>query len=622
MKHRVDALRHEAGFTIIEVMVAIFVLLLGVLGATTLLNTANAETARNQARNGATNLVRDIVEASRALPYDQVNPTKDSSGATDNTILTALQTMAPTSGGSSFADDDTATSGWQIIRRNIKYTVTVQACVIDDAKDKVIASHSPDSPDGTGYYCPNLPTTPTGDSNADDYRRIKVTAAWTSNSCNSCSTPGAANSVKTFSVTQTGVVINPSGGLGPAPVGGLQRTSSSCSSWTFDQKFQAGATGALFTVNDPAGTQFTATVPLSTDVSGQPTFRFTYNLSPAPPDNTYRVEAQAFNSLQQFGKVSVGTAYINCHEPPAVTGVSGGFDWRRCTAYPNTCASGERIFDLDWNSSPDADVVGYYVWAQNGDPDWDNSRPLLDPADTKVACVSRALSPPSDTTTMPGSIDFLESFQPACWDSNLANQPALTAPPGAILFGGTRAKYWLQAVDPDPAFDPANPANGLVLRTPASAQPLANHSTTLDVTENMLNIRPTTPALTVTDSGGLPCLSWTDSLDVNAQNVPIVSPIRYYRVYRDANVVATVSVTYNNGSGTVSANVPDVPYKDRIGRSQPNQSGSCNSGAAGNSWFKDTNAGATNWNYWVTAVDQNYLESFPSNTGTWTAPSS
>src|SRR4051812_1951133 len=131
---RVDALRHEAGFTIIEVMVAIVILLLGVLATTTLLNTANAETERNQARNGATNLVRDIIEASRALPYDQANPTKDSAGASDNTIITALQSMPPatggSTGGSSFADTATA-AGWQITRRGTTYTVALQACVVD-----------------------------------------------------------------------------------------------------------------------------------------------------------------------------------------------------------------------------------------------------------------------------------------------------------------------------------------------------------------------------------------------------------------------------------------------------------------------------------------------------------
>src|SRR3954467_9432791 len=93
---RSDALKPEAGFTIIEVLVAIFILLIGVLATTTLLNTANAETARHQARNGATNLVRDIIEASRALPYEQANPSVDANGNADNTLMNALQGMAPT----------------------------------------------------------------------------------------------------------------------------------------------------------------------------------------------------------------------------------------------------------------------------------------------------------------------------------------------------------------------------------------------------------------------------------------------------------------------------------------------------------------------------------------------
>src|SRR4051812_25314467 len=104
----------ERGFTLIEVMVAIFVLLLGVLATTTLLNTANAETERNQARNGATNLVRDVIEGARSLPYTDIAPTVDATGAADDTVITALQTMAPTTGDSSFADEDSTKAGWQI----------------------------------------------------------------------------------------------------------------------------------------------------------------------------------------------------------------------------------------------------------------------------------------------------------------------------------------------------------------------------------------------------------------------------------------------------------------------------------------------------------------------------
>src|SRR4051794_29966548 len=50
--------RPEGGFTIVEVMVAIFLLLAGVLGTTTLLNGANGATLVNEKRTAATNLTR------------------------------------------------------------------------------------------------------------------------------------------------------------------------------------------------------------------------------------------------------------------------------------------------------------------------------------------------------------------------------------------------------------------------------------------------------------------------------------------------------------------------------------------------------------------------------------
>jgi type IV pilus modification protein PilV len=129
VKKRIDALQNELGFTLIEVMVAISVLLIGVLGAVTMLNTANASTDRNQSRNSATNLVRDILEASRAIPYGDARPTTTSSGVADPTLQNALQNMRPLSGQSSLSDA-AATTGWQIIRRGVTYDVTAAATTV------------------------------------------------------------------------------------------------------------------------------------------------------------------------------------------------------------------------------------------------------------------------------------------------------------------------------------------------------------------------------------------------------------------------------------------------------------------------------------------------------------
>src|SRR5436190_12259023 len=59
----------ERGFTIIEVMVAVFILVLGVLGVATMANTANIQSSTSKARVGGTNLAREVLEDARSFPY-------------------------------------------------------------------------------------------------------------------------------------------------------------------------------------------------------------------------------------------------------------------------------------------------------------------------------------------------------------------------------------------------------------------------------------------------------------------------------------------------------------------------------------------------------------------------
>src|SRR2546421_507818 len=55
--------RREAGFTLVELMIAIMILLVGVLGSVALVDGANRTTAANKGREGATNVARDVIEA-------------------------------------------------------------------------------------------------------------------------------------------------------------------------------------------------------------------------------------------------------------------------------------------------------------------------------------------------------------------------------------------------------------------------------------------------------------------------------------------------------------------------------------------------------------------------------
>ena len=111
--------RGEAGFTIVEIMVAIVLLVTGVLAMLVMIEGSLSSTSRTTAREGATNLARELVERSRQVPYASTT-----TGAAPAALAARLP-EAPAVSGSSFA----------VQRRNVQYTVTVSACSIDDPSD-------------------------------------------------------------------------------------------------------------------------------------------------------------------------------------------------------------------------------------------------------------------------------------------------------------------------------------------------------------------------------------------------------------------------------------------------------------------------------------------------------
>jgi Tfp pilus assembly protein PilV len=112
-------LRRQEGFTIVEVLLAMVLLVVGVLGMLVMVEGSFTSTSRTTAREGATNLVREVIERSREVPYAQT---------TTNLAPAALAAALPenpTVHGSSF----------EVRRRNFDYTITVTACSIDDPSD-------------------------------------------------------------------------------------------------------------------------------------------------------------------------------------------------------------------------------------------------------------------------------------------------------------------------------------------------------------------------------------------------------------------------------------------------------------------------------------------------------
>jgi prepilin-type N-terminal cleavage/methylation domain-containing protein len=111
--------RDEDGFTLIEVLVAAVLLLVGILGVATMVNAANGTTTSNKAREQGLALGRELIESARSSRYQSLRPAS---------IVATLQAMP------GFANAG-AGKGWTIRRRGIVYTVSVGVCSVDDAGD-------------------------------------------------------------------------------------------------------------------------------------------------------------------------------------------------------------------------------------------------------------------------------------------------------------------------------------------------------------------------------------------------------------------------------------------------------------------------------------------------------
>jgi Tfp pilus assembly protein PilV len=304
--------REEAGFTLIEVLVAMLVLIVGLLATIQMFDGASAATGRTKAREGGTNVAREVLESTRSISYPKI---------ADTSLATELQSQPG-------LEDDSAAGGWQLRRRNVTYTVDVSVCTIDDIKDG-LGAHDPaaycGAPDGTA------------DTNPDDYKRVAVSVSWS----------GGGPSAR---VKQSTVIDNPGSAAGP-PVKTLTMTSPSLppstpittqvSSVLFDVTTGSSAVTVSWSVDGSV---------LGTASGSGSSWSFSWPISQLY-DGSYLVSAQAYDQNDAAGAPRVLTVDLNRNAPLAPTGFTGGWNGS--------------IVEFEWLPNAEGDIEGYRLYRQD-----------------------------------------------------------------------------------------------------------------------------------------------------------------------------------------------------------------------------------------------------------------
>ena len=295
-------------------MVAVAILLTGVLGVLTLLDTANGATQRTKIRDGGISLARELIEAARAVPYPDLE---------SSTILSQLQAQPGLA-------DATAGGTWHIMRRSVEYTVTASLCSVDASKDGY-GDH------GGGSFCADSATAGTADTNPDDYKRIAVAVSWTAKG-------------KTTSVRQEAVINDPGSAFAPSVIAMKATPTTATASTTNSIAFDPVTTS----IKPEEVRWFVDNVQKGKATGSNKTWQFTWDLT-GVQDGTYQVRAQAYDKYGQTGSGYVVTIVLNRFPPAAPTKVVGGLNplWTN-------------LFEIEWAPNPERDVTGYEVYRVKG----------------------------------------------------------------------------------------------------------------------------------------------------------------------------------------------------------------------------------------------------------------
>lgn len=319
--------RAEAGFTLIEILVAVFVLVAG-LGATfAMLSAASDQTMTNRQRQAETNLAREVVEDARSLPYTDLNT---AALAGDLQPLVTGSTVSGTN---------------LVVTRSIySFTVTITACSLNDPARG--AGNYSNPPASGGSWCPDIGSSGSTNPDPDDLKRVAVVVTPTGKS-----RPSVQQTVLIYQKPTNGPAVSCLSTTSSCP--GSNQTETSGSSLTFNVTTTIAASSIQWLVNGsppPSGEISNGGLdPYSPSGTGS-SFTWVYPTA----DGTYTISAIAYDANGVAGTKATLVITLNRHMVIAPTSLTAGY---------NQQIGG---VDIQWVPSVDQDVLYYEVWHQVG----------------------------------------------------------------------------------------------------------------------------------------------------------------------------------------------------------------------------------------------------------------